>query len=68
MNDLQKAFDELDNLVNGLGLDTSNTHGVFRAVLANLHVRLKNLETAALPVVEQAAEQIAVDAVESAVK
>lgn len=64
MNELEKALTDLDKLAGGLGVNTSDVHGTFSAVLANLLVRVKNLETAALPIVEQAAAQIAVDALE----
>ena len=52
MNLLQ-ALPELQKLIDGLPVNTSNEHETVHAVLANLHVRLKNLETA----IETAAEE-----------
>lgn len=67
MNELEKALPELEKLAAGLGVNTADAHATFKAVLANLHVRLKNLEAVALPALEQVAEQVATQVIENEV-
>jgi hypothetical protein len=68
MNLLEEALPELSKLIDSLPVDTSDAHATFKAVLANLHVRLQNVESFVFPVVEQAAKTLVTDAVEAAVK
>lgn len=64
MDPLKQAMPELEKLISDLHVNTADVHGVFRAVLANLHVRLANLESVAVPVLEKTAATIATDAIE----